>query len=60
MNKYVEMVLEREIEKDFPRLNRKEFVKENEFYKFGKMIPPFTEEQLERDPKLRHILGENN
>jgi hypothetical protein len=56
-NRYVEDVLEREVADEFPHLNREDFVNNNEFLSFGKLIPEFSKEQLEADPKLAHILG---
>lgn len=57
-NRYVEDVLEKEVADEFPHLDREDFVKDNEFLSFGKLIPDFSKEQLEADPKLAHILGE--
>ena len=50
--------LEKEVADEFPHLDREDFVKDNEFLSFGKLIPDFSKEQLEADPKLAHILGE--
>lgn len=57
-NRFVEDVLEKEVADELPRLNREDFLKDNEFLSFGKMIPDFTKEQLEENPILAHILGE--
>ena len=46
-NRYVEDILEKDVADEFPKLNREDFVKDNEFLSFGKMIPEFTREQLE-------------
>ena len=56
-NRYVENVLKKDVEGEFPHLNREDFIKDNRFLAFGKMIPDFTKEQIEADPKLAHILG---
>ena len=56
-NRYVEDLLEKDVADEFPHLNREDFVKDNPFLAFGKMIPDFTEEQINADPKLAHILG---
>lgn len=57
-NRYVEDILEREVEDEFPKLNREDFLRNNEFLSFGKMIPEFTREQIDANPVLAHILGE--
>lgn len=56
-NRYVEDLLEKDVSDEFPRLDREDFVKDNEFLAFGKLIPEFSQEQIEADPKLAHILG---
>ena len=56
-NRYVEDLLEKDVADEFPRLDREDFVKDNEFLAFGKLIPEFSQEQIEADPKLAHILG---
>ena len=57
-NRYVEDVLEKEVADELPRLNREDFVKNNRFLALGKTIPAFTKEQLDSDPKLAYLLGE--
>lgn len=56
-NRYVEDLLEKDVADEFPHLNREDFVKDNEFLAFGKLIPEFSQEQIDADPKLAHILG---
>lgn len=56
-NRYVEDLLEKDVADEFPHLNREDFIKDNVFLSFGKLIPEFTKEQIEADPKLAHILG---
>lgn len=56
-NRYVEDLIEKDVADEFPHLNREDFLKDNKFLEFGKLLPEFTKEQIEADPKLAHILG---
>lgn len=56
-NRYVEDVLERDVELEFPHLRREDFTKDNEFLTLGKTIGKIPQELIDKDPKLAHILG---
>ena len=57
LNRYVEEILEREVADEFPHLNREDFLKGDKFLKSGTTIPEITQEMIDKDPKLAHILG---
>lgn len=56
-NRYVEDLLEQDVAADFPVLHREDFLTGKNFHIQGSMKPVITQEQIDNDPKLAHILG---
>lgn len=56
-NRYVEEVLERSVMSDTPKLNREDFIPDDDLLSLGKTIPAFTQEEIDRDPRLSCILS---
>ncbi len=57
-NAYVEEVLERDVEPVFPKLRREDYGVPEWVKKLAVHGPKFTREELEADPRLAHIWGE--
>ena len=56
-NRYVEDILEKEVAQELPKLRRDDFLTGKTFHIQGNKMPVITQEQIENDPKLAHILG---
>ena len=56
-NRYVEDLLEKDVASEMPVLHREDFLSGRTFLIQGSMKPVITQEQIENDPKLAHILG---
>lgn len=61
-NAYVEEVLEKDAGLVFPKLRREDYPPDPELealsLSLGEQVPPFTQEELDADPRLAHIWGE--
>ena len=57
-NGYVEDVLDTTTMPRLPKLKREDYTPSQEILQLGRTIPPFTQEELDNDPKLAYILSE--
>jgi len=57
-NGYVEGLLDKALNANHPHLDRADFLPTDEILRLGRTIPPFTQEELDNDPKLARLLSE--
>ena len=57
-NGYVEDVLDTTTMPRLPKLRREDYTPSQEILQLGRTIPPFTQEELDNDPKLAYLLSE--
>lgn len=55
VNSFIEDTLERAVELEFPKIPKSDKISD-ELMQFCGIIPPFTQEQLDADPRLKYIL----
>ncbi len=54
----MEEVSKLSIKSDMPKLNREDFIPDEELLSLGKTIPAFSQEEIDKDPRLSGILSE--
>lgn len=57
-NGYVEDLLESVSAPAIPKLKREDFAPGKEILSLGETIPAFSEEEIDKDPKLAYLLAE--